>query len=157
MSIRKAQSQDIDDIASIYRDCFPRELNHKLWIESSFKSYPRGVYYVIESEGVIVAYILWCVKNGFRKNTIVELEQIGVSPQNSGKGFGRQLIAQSFELFKEHVSSLGHTVGAVMVTTSEGNFAENLYTSTLDVTRAAVLKGYGSGNEVILYKRFVQS
>ena len=131
--------------------CFPNELNRKLWIESSFNSYPRGVYYVVEDEGLIVGYILWCVKNGFRKSTIVELEQIGISPKNAGKGVGRKLINKSFELFKGHVLALGHKVSAVMVTTSEGNYAENLYKSTLGVKRAATLVGYGSGNEIILY------
>lgn len=156
MNTRKAEITDIDDISKIYSICFPNELNHKLWIESSFKSYPRGVYYVIECEGVISGYILWCVKNGFRKSTIVELEQVAVNPQDNGKGIGRKLIDQSFELFKGHVLNFGHTVGAVMVTTSEGNYAENLYKSTLDVTRAALLEGYGSGNEIILYNNSIQ-
>ena len=156
MNTRKAEITDIDDISKIYGICFPNELNHKLWIESSFKSYPRGVYYVIEYEGVISGYILWCVKNGFRQSTIVELEQIAVNPQDNGKGIGRKLIDQSFELFKGHVLNFGHAVGAVMVTTSEGNYAENLYKSTLDVTRAALLEGYGSGNEIILYNKSVQ-
>jgi hypothetical protein len=44
-----------------------------------------------------------------------------------------------------------------MVTTTEGNYAENLYKSTLHVSRAAVLKGYGSGNEIILYNHSVES
>ncbi|PCJ58155.1 MAG: GNAT family N-acetyltransferase [Planctomycetota bacterium] len=155
MKFRKADSVDLDHIARIYKSCFPKELNHKLWVESSFKSYPRGVYYVIEIESVIVGYILWCVKNGFRANTIVELEQIGVDPNFSGKGLGRKLIEDSFEKFKTHVKELGHGVRAVMVTTSEGNFAEELYKSTLGVSRSAIVEGYGSGNEVILYNNQV--
>ncbi|PCK07044.1 MAG: GNAT family N-acetyltransferase [Alteromonadaceae bacterium] len=155
MNIRKADIEDIDNISVIYSACFPKEQDHKLWIEASFNSFPRGVYYVIEHEGVISGYILWCVKNGFRKSTIIELEQIGVSPRCSGKGLGRKLIDQSFNLFKEHVVNLGYKVGAVMVTTSEGNYAENLYKSTLNVTRAATLTGYGSGNEIILYKHSI--
>ena len=155
MNIRRAETKDIDDIAKIYAACFPNELNSKLWIETSFKAYPRNVYYVIESEGIVAGYILWCVKNGFRESTIAELEQIGVHPDASGKGLGRRLIETSFNLFKTHVNDLGHTIGSVIVTTTEGNYAENLYKSTLGVSRAALITGYGSGNEIILYNNRV--
>jgi ribosomal protein S18 acetylase RimI-like enzyme len=155
MEIRQATKKDIESIANIYRACFPNELNHQLWIESSFNSFPRGVYYVISFEGQVCGYILWCVKNGFRENTIIELEQIGVHPDFSGKGIGRKLIGRTLEEFKEHLSTLGHNVGAIVVTTSEDNFAENLYKTTLGVFRAAVITDYGSGNEVVLYNNRV--
>jgi hypothetical protein len=74
-----------------------------------------------------------------------------VDPQYGGTGLGRRLITDSFEKFKQHVEDTGNKVGAVMVTTTEGHYAENPYKSTLNVSRAAVLAGYGSGNEVILY------
>ena len=156
MKIRKAKNIDLEEISKIYEACFPMELNHKLWIEASFNSYPRGVYYVIESDGVISGYILWCVKNGFRKSTIIELEQIGVHPNHAGKRLGRKLIETSVTEFKSHVKELGYGVGAIVVTTSEGNYAENLYKSTLGVTRSAVISGYGTGNEVILYNNRVK-
>ena len=149
--IRIARQQDISTIAAIYMTCFPKELNHQQWIEASFCASPRSTYYVIEVSGEIVGYILWCVKNGFRASTIVELEQLAISPTHSGKGLGRALIQQSFLALGEHINQLGYSMGAVMVTTSEGNYAEKLYTSTLGVTRAALIEGYGSGNEVILY------
>ena len=155
MDIRKAEIKDINTISEIYGLCFPNERDHKLWIESSFKSYPRGVYYVIEHEDRVAGYILWCVKNGFRQSTIAELEQIAVNPTYSGKGLGRKLISLSFELFKEHVLNHGYNVGAVIVTTSEGNYAEKLYRSTLDVTTAATLAGYGTGNEIILFNNSI--
>jgi len=153
MNIRLATEHDIDSIAQVYLRCFPNERSHLLWIKSSFKSFPRSVYYVIERQGTIAGYILWCVKNGFREATIVELEQVAVDPQYSGAGLGRRLITDSFEKFKRHVEDIGHKVAAVMVTTTEGNYAENLYISTLKVSRAAILSGYASGNEVILYTR----
>lgn len=156
MNIRKATENDIERISQIYLNCFPTERNHKLWIDSSFNSFPRGVYYVIEEENALCGYIFWCVKNGFRESTIIELEQIAIDSKYSGKGFGRSLIDRSFTFFNEHVVKLGHMVGAVMVTTSEGNYAEDLYKSTLGVSRAALLTGYGSGNEVILYNNSIQ-
>jgi ribosomal protein S18 acetylase RimI-like enzyme len=156
MNIRLATKHDIDCISQIYLKCFPNECNHLLWITSSFNSFPRGVYYVIEQQGSIRGYILWCVKNGFRDATIIELEQVAVDPKYSGAGLGRKLITDSFERFKQHVDDTGHKVGAVMVTTTEGNYAENLYISTLKVSRVAILSGYASGNEVILYNNSIQ-
>ena len=155
MKVRKATESDIDRIGRIYLACFPNERNHALWIKASFSSFPRAVYYVIEQKNVIAGYILWSVKNGFRAATIAELEQVAVDPQHSGGGLGRRLIEESFTLFKTHVRETGHRVGAVIVTTSEGNYAENLYKSTLNVSRAAILQGYGSGNEIILYNNAV--
>lgn len=151
MNIRQAKDTDIEEITKIYATCFPKERNHKLWIEASFNSYPRGVYYVIENDDVISGYILWCVKNGFRNNTIVELEQIGVHPDHARRGLGRNLIETSITEFKKHVNKIGHSVEAIFVTTSEGHFAEKLYKSTLGVSRSAVISGYANGNEVILY------
>jgi predicted N-acetyltransferase YhbS len=155
MNIRQATQNDIEGISHIYLTCFPNERNHSMWVKSSLNSFPRAVYYVIEQHGVIAGYILWCVKNGFRDATIAELEQIAVDPQHSGNGLGRRLIKGSFETFKEHVNQTGHKVGSVIVTTTEGNYAENLYKSTLNVSRAAILTGYGAGNELILYNRSV--
>ncbi|UTD55155.1 MULTISPECIES: GNAT family N-acetyltransferase [unclassified Halomonas] len=95
------------------------------------------------------------VKNGFREKSIIELEQIGIHPEAAGRGLGKQLIVESLAPFKAHVRRQGCDVGAVMVTTSEGNFAEKLYQSTLGVSRAAVISGYGAGDEVILYNASV--
>ncbi|HBS82846.1 GNAT family N-acetyltransferase [Vreelandella alkaliphila] len=95
------------------------------------------------------------VKNGFREKSIIELEQIGIHPEAAGRGLGKQLIVESLAPFKAHVRRQGCDVGAVMVTTSEGNSAEKLYQSTLGVSRAAVISGYGAGDEVILYNASV--
>jgi N-acetylglutamate synthase-like GNAT family acetyltransferase len=157
MNIRHATQNDIERIAQIYLTCFPNERSHMLWVKSSLCSFPRAVYYVVEHQGIITGYILWCVKNGFRDSAIAELEQVAVDPKYSGAGIGRRLIEDSFELFKQHVLDTGHKVGAVIVTTTEGNYAENLYKSTLNVSRAAVLTGYGSDNEVILYNPLVEN
>jgi ribosomal protein S18 acetylase RimI-like enzyme len=151
MEIRKATNADVENIADIYKACFPTELDHTLWIEASFNSYPKGVYYVASIKGHICGYILWCVKNGFREKTIIELEQIGIHPDFAGKGAAKKLIKNTVDKFKAHLCVLGHDVGAIIVTTSEGNFAERLYRSTLGVARAAVIADYGSGNEIIMY------
>lgn len=153
MNLRVAVESDIDAIASIYRECFPREANHGAWIAASFRSAPRAVYYVAEGKAGVTGYILWTVKNGFRHSTIVELEQIAVHPAHAGKGQGKRLIASSFEKFERHVTEMGFSIGAVLVTTSKGNFAEKLYQSVLGVRTVAEVENYGSGSELIMYKR----
>ncbi len=155
MEIRKANKADIDHIADIYSLCFLDEENHRLWIESSFNSFPRGAYYVVCEDNIVCGYILWCVKNGFRANTIIELEQIAVHPDRAGKGLGRKLIETSLKMFKKHLYKLGHKASAIIVTTTEGNYAEKLYRSVLGVTTAALINNYGSGNEVVLYNRSI--
>jgi len=153
MLIRQADAADVKPIALVYTECFPRERDHELWIQSSYQAFPRSAYYVLEQQGNIIGYILWCVKNGFRQKAIVELEQLAIHPDFSGQGLGRKLIEQSVVLFEAHVNSLGCEIGSYIVTTSEGNFAEKLYKSTLGVSRAAMISDYGSGNELILYNR----
>lgn len=153
MKVYQATRDQLDEISLVYGSCFSNERIHSVWIESSFNSFPRAVYYVIEIEHVIVGYILWAVKNGFRDACIAELEQLAVMPNNRGKGLARALIAQSFLLFQQHVVNAGFKVGSVIVTTTEGNSAEKLYINTLDVKNVAVLKGYGDANEIILYKK----
>lgn len=154
MTTIQANKSNIDDISNVYSVCFPRESNHQVWINACFNSYPKSVYYIFMDDNQVLGYILWSVKNGFRSNSIIELDQIAVRPEQAGKGIGRQLIVQSLLLFKSHLASLGLDVGAVMVTTCEGNYAEKLYTSTLGVTRTGIVQGYGSGNELILFKKY---
>jgi ribosomal protein S18 acetylase RimI-like enzyme len=154
MNIRIATESDLDKITEIYKECFPNERYHHKWIRACYQSYPKGIYYVIESENTIVGYILWCIKNGFRDAIIAELEQLAVHPSYAGRGYGKSLIKISYEMYKHTISEFGFSVGAVLVTTSEGNHAENLYKSTLGVENSALIKNYGSGNELILYKKF---
>ena len=153
MEIRIAESGDLEPIAGVYAACFPNESDHEAWVRASFRSHPRGVYYVATVDGAICGYILWCAKNGFRARTIAELEQVAIHPDFAGQGIGRKLIEESWKRFRRHIDELGHKVGAVLVTTAEGNFAERLYESTLGVSRSATLSNYGSGTEVILYRR----
>jgi len=151
--IRQASKSDIKQISTVYSVCFSNEVSHDMWINSCFNSFPKSVYYVYEECHEVQGYILWSVKNGFRTNTIIELDQIGVHPDYSGQGVGRKLITHSFEMFKSHIAGLGLNIGSVLVTTSEGNYAEELYKSTLGVTRNGIIKKYGSGNELILFNK----
>ena len=113
---------------------------------------PKSVYYILRVDSAPCGYVLWSAKNGFRSSTIVELEQIAIYRDFAGQGLGRRLIENSIELFRQHLENLGFSTGAILVTTSEGNFAEQLYTSTLGVERTGTIPRYGAGTEVILFR-----
>ena len=155
IEVRKLEFLELDFTCKIYSECFPREKNHKLWLQANFNAFPRMVYFVATFNNEIVGYSLWSIKNGFRENSIVELEQLAVLPSFSGKGIGKELLCRSYDLFKLHLLDLGFGVKAVYMTTREGNFAESLYSKVFGVERHGVIKNYGSRNEVILFKRFV--
>lgn len=157
MLIQQATKDDVVQISEIYKACFPREKDHLKWIQACFNSYPKGVYYTLTEDEKVIGYILWCVKNGFRDKTIVELEQVGVLPNYAGRGFGKVLVKESFSKFRVFIESLGFGLGAVVVTTSEGNYAEQMYRSVLGVEVSSRICNYGSGNELILYKNFDES
>ncbi len=155
IEIRKLEFIEINSVYKIYSECFPSEKNHKVWLQANFNAFPRMVYFVATLNNENVGYSLWSVKNGFRESSIVELEQLAVLPSFSGKGVGKELLSQSYNLFKLHLLGLGFGVNAVYMTTREGNFAESLYAKVFGVERHGVIQNYGSGNEVILFKRFL--
>lgn len=149
--VRKAEKTDSSSIAEMYSRCFEREKMHEIWVEANMNAFPRYAYYVAEQNAKPVGYACWVVKSGFRDRAVVELEQVGVLPQYSGKGIGKSLLLQSFEKFREHLMGLSIEVKAVYVTTREGNFAEDLYTKLFNIERQGVIKNYGSGDEVVLF------
>lgn len=154
IEVRKLDVAEVDTLVSIYSECFPKEIDHKEWLQANIQAFPRMIYYIALFNHKPVGYALWSVKSGFRPSSIVELEQLAVLPDFAGKGFGRELLQESFGQFKAHLNDRGIGVKAVYVSTREGNFAEKLYASVFAVERHGVIKNYGSGDEVILFKRF---
>lgn len=149
-----AEKDDLASIAGIYEKCFSRERNHGEWIKANFSAFPRMRYYLVIIDQVIVGYALWSVKSGFRDKSIVELEQLAVVPELRGRGVGKELLEQSFDQFKRHLHEKGIAVKAIYLTTRDGNSAEGLYRKVFGVEREGVIKNYGSGDEVILFKQF---
>lgn len=149
-----AEKDDLASISDIYERCFAREKNHAEWIEANFSAFPRMRYYLVSVDRVVVGYALWSVKSGFRDNSIVELEQLAVVPELRGRGVGKTLLEQSFDQFKQHLSEKGIAVKAIYLTTRDGNSAESLYHKVFGVEREGIIKNYGSGDEVILFKQY---
>jgi ribosomal protein S18 acetylase RimI-like enzyme len=75
----------------------------KKWIKCNFKVFPRMQYFVAQFKGKVLGYILWVEKGGFRKNAVLELEQIAVHPDYRGIGIGTKLIKESLKELKNHL------------------------------------------------------
>jgi len=156
IQVRQIEQSEANCLNEIYAACFPNEILQDEWIKSNMCSYPRMVYYVAECDEEIIGYAHWSVKSGFRSHSIVELEQVAVMPKYGRRGIGEYLLKQSFLQYKAHLSLLGVAIKGIYITTREGNFAENLYKRIFSVERQGIINNYGSGNEVILFKRYVE-
>lgn len=154
IEVRVAEKEDLPSIYGVYANCFPREKLHDEWVNANFSAFPRMRYYVAIVDGVMVGYALWSIKSGFRDKSIVELEQLAVVPECRGQGVGKQLLEQSFDQFKFYLKEKNIEIKAVYLTTRDGNSAESLYRKVFSVEREGIIKNYGSGDEVILFKRF---
>lgn len=154
IKVRLAVKDDLANISEVYKNCFPREKHHAEWISANFSAFPRMRYYVAIVDEMLIGYALWSVKSGFRDKSIVELEQLAVVPELRGRGTGKQLLEQSFDQFKQYLKERSIAIKAVYLTTRDGNNAEGLYRKVFGVEREGVIKNYGSGDEVILFKRY---
>lgn len=65
-------------------------------------------------------------KSGFRRETVIELEQIAVLPQMQGQKIGSLLITESLEQVRIFPSEMEFSIKAVMVTTRADNRAITL-------------------------------
>jgi hypothetical protein len=84
ITIRSMKKEDILDVSKIHAEAFPRQ-NHSLeWISSNFNAFPRIRNYLAETPHEIIGYVQWIEKSGFRKEVILELEQIAVLPSSQG-------------------------------------------------------------------------
>lgn len=152
MKVRKMEEDDIDDVAKVYLECFHgmNDINKvKEWIYLKYIGYPINRYYVIDKKG----YILWVELGGFRKDAVIELEQIAITPKEQGKGLGSILIKESLKDVIKDLDARGSKLKLVKVTTGTENQAQRLYKKTLNAKPVAVIPDMFRGDEVILISR----
>lgn len=157
IKIQPLKKQEIIKVAEIASQCFKGLKDIKKarkWISCNFKAYPRMKYFVARKDKEILGYILWMEKGGFRKEAVLELEQIAVSPKYQGKGIGAKLIKESLIEIKKDLKKRNSKLKLIEVTTGTENQAQKLYKKTLGAEPEAVLKNIFRGNEVIMLKRF---
>lgn len=143
---------DIDAVAELHSQQFPRQHNSTQWVKCNFSAFPRIMMFVARNEkDSVIGYIQWIHKSGFRKESIMELEQISINQDWQGQAIGTQLIKQSLNSIKFYLADTNSTLKAVMVTTSADNIkAQNLYKKALVAQTIAVISGVYHKDEVIM-------
>lgn len=145
---------DINAVAKIHSQQFPRQHSSSKWISCNFAAYPRVQLFVARNENDdIVGYIQWIQKSGFRKETVMELEQIAVMKNYQGKGIGMKLIKESLNLIKIYLNNDNSSLKAVLVSTRSDNQAQALYHKALGAEEVAVIKDLYSADEVVMIAR----
>ncbi len=150
VKIRAATEADLDHLARLHSESYPRQFSSRQWVRSNFHAYPRIMLFAAEMDGVLVGYIQWIQKSGFRKEAVLELEQIAVTPTWRNQHVGTTLIKESLQLVDVYLQAQGSQLKSVIVTTRTDNHAQQLYKSALGAMPQAVIKDLYSHDEVIM-------
>lgn len=143
--------EDIDAVAKIHSEQFPRQKNSLKWISCNFAAFPRILMFVARSEkDKVIGYIQWIQKSGFRQQSVIELEQIAVFKSQQSKGVGTLLIEKSLGHIKDYLADTNSNLKAILVSTRTDNLAKSLYEKTLNAKEVAVIKDLYSHDEVIM-------
>ncbi|MEZ8119075.1 GNAT family N-acetyltransferase [Vibrio splendidus] len=146
---------DLDGAALVHQATFVRQHNSKTWLQCNLNAAPRFLNFVAESEGEVVGYIIWVQKSGFRREAVLELEQLAVLPSAQGQGLGKTLILDSLSQVKQYLADQGSMLKHVLVTTRADNFAQKLYQSTLGAEIETTISNLYSADEVLMIARNV--
>lgn len=153
IQVRPMTEEDIEAVANVQSKVFVRQSNCLDWITCNFRAFPRIQYYLIEKEGRIVGFIEWLQKSGFRKEVVLELEQMAVDPDFQKQGLGKELIIKSIPLVEEELAKRDAGIKHIMVTTRADNYARKLYENTLGAVVEASISNLYSADEVIMIAR----
>ncbi len=118
ITIRPMKINDVETVSMIHTKSFTRQLASKKWVICNLNAYPRIMMFVaINADDKVIGYIQWLQKSGFRKEAVIELEQIAVLPAMQGNKVGTTLITKSLALVKEYLIAQDAILKAIMVTT----------------------------------------
>ena len=158
LNIRIMEQGDLVKAAYIHKVAFVRQMMSLAWLECNLNAHPRSFCFVAaqeEQEGVLLGYIIWSQKSGFRSEVVLELEQLAVLPDHHGQGIGQTLIKASLPLVKERLADQGSVLKHIVVTTRADNSAQKLYRKTLGADVEATLSNLYSSDEVVMVARRV--
>jgi ribosomal protein S18 acetylase RimI-like enzyme len=147
--VRRAQSEDIPAAAKVHELAFPRQTYSLEWLDCVFRSFPKSQLFVAVIASEIVGIIFWTEKSGFRKEAVVELEQIAVHPDHQDGGIGTELIIRSLPDVADKIAERGAKIGTVLGNTRIDNRALNWYKS-FGAEAVATVPGMFSADEVFL-------
>ena len=152
--VRRARSEDIAWAAEVHRLAFPRQTYSLDWIDCVFRAFPKSQLFVAEIDSGIVGIIFWTEKSGFRKEAVVELEQIAVHPDHQDAGIGTELIIRSLPDVAQQIAERGAKLGTILGNTRVDNQALDWY-KRFGAEPVATVPGMFSADEVFLVVRNV--
>lgn len=143
--------EDIEVAAKIHSEAFPRQHSSKKWIASNFSAYPRTMMFVARDEqDNVIGYIQWIHKSGFRKDAVIELEQIAVLNKNQNQGVATKLIIESLADVKSYLDDTKSRLKSILITTRADNKAQELYKEVLGAKTVSTIKDLYSADEVLM-------
>lgn len=143
--------EDVEIVTKIHSQQFPRQHSSLAWVSCNFAAFPRIMLFVARDEkDRVVGYIQWIQKSGFRKQAVIELEQIAVLTNYQGKGIGTQLIEESLNQIKIYLEDSNSKLKAILVSTRSDNKAKALYEKVLGAKEIVVIKDLFSNDEVLM-------
>lgn len=142
---------DVGEVAKIHSLQFPRQESSYEWIKCNFAAFPRIMLFVARDEqDRVVGYVQWIQKSGFRKQAVIELEQIAVLTNYQGKGTGTKLIKESLNQIQIYLEDSNSKLKAILVSTRSDNKAKALYEKVLGAKEIVVIKNLYSNDEVLM-------
>jgi len=150
------REQDIGQVTRIYLQCFKGMREFKLakkWITLRHNSSPASQFFVATLGKKILGYIQWVELGGFRKDAVLELEQIAVSPDHQGQGIGEKLVKESLKQVSSYLSSRKSSIKLIKVTTATTSEAQKFYRNVLKAKPVAVIPDFFRSDEAILIAR----
>lgn len=145
--------QDLPRAATIHAAAFPRQEGSAAWLSCTLQAFPRTLCFVIEQEKDVIGYIVWAQKSGFRREVVLELEQIAIAPAQQNLGFGQHLIAGSLSRVRGYLSTAGSSLKHILVSTRADNHAQKIYRKVLGAEVEATLSNLFSADEVYMVAR----
>jgi len=155
--VSRSTKNDLNAIAKINLACFhgcASSIEAKKWTLCNFRAFPRFQYFVIKNNNKTIGYILWYFKGGWRKDSVLELEQIAIHPQHQGRGFGSKLIKESLKQLIKYLKKEKRKLKAVLITTGTEQGARKIYEKALGAKMVAKIKKIFRGDEIILARRY---
>ena len=154
--IREASESDLRGIARVGEAAFSGMRpsgKAALWVRTCWRASPRMRYWVALLGRKVVGYILWMEKGGFRKDVVLELEQIAVERSRRGRGIGELLIRTSLEGEQSRIERRGSRLKLVEVTTGSEQGALGFYRRSIGAKPVAKIPDLFRGDEYVLIAR----